>query len=96
MRKQGANFKIFAALVCAIFLVCFTCAVFLSFAHDCSGDLCVVCTAVEVFRMTFGAVILWLAVRFASDESFFAHLFEACLAFCAESTPVALKVKLSD
>lgn len=94
MKEQRT--KIITALICALLLASFTCAVFLPLFHDCSGELCEVCTAVKPLDSAFGGIILLAAFCLCVEMEKAVRLETKRAAVGAEATPISLKVKLSD
>ena len=94
MKEQRT--KIITALICAILLASFSCAVFLPLFHDCSGELCEVCTAAKPFSAAFGGIILFAAFCLCAEMGKTVRLETRRAAVGAETTPISLKVKLSD
>lgn len=96
MSVENAKLKTFKILICAIVLSCFFCAFFSPLMHDCLGARCELCVAAEICRVIFGAIIFCSALFLCVDLALSTRLFDDFAAFCKKSTPVRLKVKLSD
>ncbi len=96
MKEQKMKFKISIALLCALLLACFICAVFLPLLHDCAGEMCEVCAAADILGKMLGGVALLASFRFCTENTAMVRLWDGYMARRGESTPVSLKVKLSN
>ena len=93
MREQKTKFKIFVALLCALLIACFTCAVFSSTLHECEGEICDICTLAQLICKLFGAVALLASFYFCAKRAFAAR-FDGTRILRGNSTLVGLRVKL--
>ena len=100
MKKSDATRKyiLFIVAVClfCIFAISLTAGV--DWNHECTGDSCVMCLATTVREQILNIMVLFFCAVAAFALPVFAvvHMREERFFFAQVSTPVNLKVKLSD
>ena len=90
------NRKSIVAFLCILLVIVYTSIVFLPHAHDCVGSDCTVCALIETSRNTIIGLVLAATAHQIANFTFTISSTYKSIALGDSSTPIALKVKLSD
>ena len=93
---RSKNWKNIVVILCIIIIIAYTSVVFLPHIHDCVGPDCTVCTLIETSRNSLiGLALIAVVYQFANIVFTISSSYKS-IPSGNQSTPVALKVKLSD
>ena len=83
-------------VIVSILLVAYAFVAYLPHGHECLEANCAVCNLIDVYRGILFGVTLLVAVSLLSNHIFILFVMRLHIASFSDSTPVGLKVKLSN
>ena len=96
MSEQKKYVGMTVALLCVILILAYACTVFLPYSHGVCDSDCSVCARIERIGRILVAIVFCAAIYHLIDrERIISHAFCSMIQVC-KTTPVGLKVKLSN